>query len=113
VFNGSDYTAVEVDSGGYPVYGSGGEFRRASDYLFEGESVLFGRKGTIDRPLYVNGRFWTVDTMFYTDIDTRTLLPRFAYYWATTLPYGEWATDTALRSTWRPSHQASDPISGT
>jgi type I restriction enzyme S subunit len=98
VFNGSDYTAVEVDSGGYPVYGSGGEFRRASDYLFEGESVLFGRKGTIDRPLYVNGRFWTVDTMFYTDIDTRTLLPRFAYYWATTLPYGEWATDTALPS---------------
>lgn len=98
VFNGSDYTTVEVDSGGYPVYGSGGEFRRASDYLFEGESVLFGRKGTIDRPLYVNGRFWTVDTMFYTDIDTRTLLPRFAYYWATTLPYGEWATDTALPS---------------
>lgn len=98
MFNGSDYTAVEVDSGGYPVYGSGGEFRRASDYLFEGESVLFGRKGTIDRPLYVNGRFWTVDTMFYTDIDTRTLLPRFAYYWATTLPYGEWATDTALPS---------------
>lgn len=98
VLNGTDYAGVEVDSGGYPVYGSGGEFRRASDYLYEGESVLFGRKGTVDRPLYVNGRFWTVDTMFYTDIDTRALLPKFAYYWATTLPYGGWATDTALPS---------------
>ena len=55
--NGADYSAVEVETGGYPVFGSGGEFRRASDYLFDGESVLFGRKGTVDKPLYVNGRF--------------------------------------------------------
>ncbi|QNP56143.1 restriction endonuclease subunit S [Tessaracoccus defluvii] len=98
VMNGADYSAVEVETGGYPVFGSGGEFRRASDYLFDGESVLFGRKGTVDKPLYVNGRFWTVDTMFYSHINERALLPRFAFYWATTLPYGAWATDTALPS---------------
>ena len=98
VMNGADYSAVEVEEGGYPVYGSGGEFRRASKYLYDGESVLFGRKGTVDRPLYVDGRFWTVDTMFYTDIDRRALLPRFAYYWALTVPFKEWATDTALPS---------------
>lgn len=96
--NGADYSSVEVQDGGYPVYGSGGVFRRASAYLFDGESVLFGRKGTIDRPLYVTGKFWTVDTMFYSVIDDRRLLPRFAYYWATTLPFGAWATDTALPS---------------
>jgi len=96
--NGADCGAVEVEEGGYPVYGSGGEFRRASSYLYDGESVLFGRKGTVDRPLYVNGRFWTVDTMYYTIIDRSRLLPRFAYYWATTLPFGAWATDTALPS---------------
>ena len=96
--NGADYASVEVEEGGYPVYGSGGEFRRASTYLFDGESVLFGRKGTVDKPLYVNGRFWTVDTMFYSVIDHSRLMPRFAYYWSTTLPFGAWATDTALPS---------------
>lgn len=96
--NGADYSSIEVEAGGYPVYGSGGEFRRASSYLFDGASVLFGRKGTVDRPLYVSGKFWTVDTMFYSMIDQSRLLPRFAYYWATTLPFQAWATDTALPS---------------
>ncbi|MCW4384466.1 restriction endonuclease subunit S [Salinibacterium sp. SYSU T00001] len=96
--NGADYASVEVEEGGYPVYGSGGEFRRASSYLFEGESVLFGRKGTVDKPLHVNGRFWTVDTMYYTDISTNHLLPRFVYYWAAQLPYAYWVTSTALPS---------------
>lgn len=96
--NGADYSAVEVAEGGYPVYGSGGEFRRASSFLFDGESVLFGRKGTIDRPLLVSGRFWTVDTMFFTEINRSCLVPRFVYYWATQLPYAYWVTSTALPS---------------
>lgn len=96
--NGADYKAVEVAEGGYPVYGSGGEFRRAGRYLFDGESVLFGRKGTIDRPLHVKGRFWTVDTMFYTDLDRAMVVPRYLYYYATTMPFGLYATNTALPS---------------
>lgn len=96
--NGADYSSVEVADGGYPVYGSAGEFRRASEFLFDGESVLFGRKGTVDRPLHVTGRFWTVDTMYYTEIATRHLVPRFVYYWATQLPYSYWLTSTALPS---------------
>ena len=65
--NGSDHKAIETDEG-YPVYGSGGRFAYASSYMHDGESVLLGRKGTIDRPMYVNGRFWTVDTMYWTKI---------------------------------------------
>ena len=51
--NGFDYKHVEVNAAedGYPVYGSGGEFRKASEHLYDGESVLYGRKGTIDKPL--------------------------------------------------------------
>ena len=95
--NGSDYKSVESADGPYPVYGSGGEFARSSDFLYEGESVLFGRKGTVDRPLYVNGRFWTVDTMYYTDSGSR-VEPRFLYYWATTIPFDLYSTNTALPS---------------
>ena len=95
--NGADYKDVEVAEGGYPVYGSGGEFRRASDYLYEGDSVLFGRKGTINRPLLVSGRFWTVDTMFFTELGA-DIEPRFLHYYATTMPFDYYSTNTALPS---------------
>ena len=94
---GTSSTAVEVESGGYPVYGSGGEFRRASAYLHDGPSVLFGRKGTIDRPLLVSGRFWTADTMFYT-IPGDRIDPRYLWYYAQSMPYGFSSTDAALPS---------------
>jgi type I restriction enzyme S subunit len=66
--------------------------------MFDGQSVLFGRKGTVDKPLFVDGKFWTVDTMYYTVIDERHLVPKFLYYVAMSLPFGYWKTDTALPS---------------
>ena len=62
--NGRDYK--HLSSGTIPVYGTGGYMTSVSDFLYEGESVCIGRKGTIDRPMYLNGKFWTVDTLFYT-----------------------------------------------
>lgn len=106
--NGRDYKAVEVAEGGYPVYGSGGEFRRASDFLHDGESILFGRKGTIDRPLYVDGKFWTVDTMYYA-VPFENVCARFLYYFSTTIPFGYYVTSTALPSVTQ-SDLASHPV---
>ena len=94
--NGADHKNVEANEG-FPVYGSGGLFAYASNYLYDGESVLLGRKGTIDRPLYVTGKFWTVDTMYWTKI-----LPnangKFCYYLATSIPFSYYSTNTALPS---------------
>lgn len=95
--SGQDYKHVDDPAGSVPVYGSGGIFASASDYLYDGESVLFGRKGTIDRPAYVCGKFWTVDTMFYTEL-REGVSGRWLYYWATTIPFGLYSTDTALPS---------------
>lgn len=97
ICNGRDYKEVENADGAYPVIGSGGEFARASDFMFEGESVLLGRKGTIDKPLYINGPFWAVDTMFYTKIADNAL-PKFVYYNALAIPFGLYSTNTALPS---------------
>ena len=94
--NGQDYKHVESDHG-YPVYGSGGVFMHASQYLYDGEAVLFGRKGTIDKPLYVNEKFWTVDTMYYA-IPNRTGYGKFLYYLGTLLPFNKYQTSTALPS---------------
>ena len=62
--SGKDYK--HLDSGSIPVYGTGGYMLSVSDYLYEGESVCIGRKGTIDKPMFLDGKFWTVDTLFYT-----------------------------------------------
>ena len=64
--NGKDHK--HLDSGKYPVYGSGGEMRRVDNFLYEGESVLIPRKGSLNNILYVNEAFWSVDTMFYSEM---------------------------------------------
>lgn len=95
--NGRDYKDVEVLTDGYPVYGSGGIFKRSSAYLYDGESVLFGRKGTVDKPLLVDGKFWTVDTMFYSEIAPK-MDARFIHNQAMLFPYNLLSTNTALPS---------------
>lgn len=95
--NGSDHSQVQDDLGEFPVYGSGGEFARASRPLYSGPSVLLGRKGTIDRPLLVDGAFWTVDTMFCAQ-PYATVNPTFLYYACTTIPFDLLSTSTALPS---------------
>ncbi len=94
--NGVDYKEIECAEG-YPVIGSGGQFTFASDYLYDGESILLGRKGTVDKPLYVNGKFWTVDTMYWTKV-LQSAYGRFAYYVALTIPFDYYSTSTALPS---------------
>lgn len=94
--NGADHKQVEREDG-YPVYGSGGVFAYASEFMYDGDSVLLGRKGTIDKPLFVSGKFWTVDTMYWTRIAPDTD-PQFAYYSALTIPFDFYATNTALPS---------------
>src|SRR5690606_26310945 len=81
----------------YPVYGSGGQFAYATKYLHDGEALLFGRKGTIDRPLYVKGKFWTVDTMFYAVVESGYSI-KYLYYLSTRIPFKYYSTSTALPS---------------
>ena len=56
----------KLKTGLIPVYGSGGLMRNVEQALYEKESVLIPRKGTLNNVMYVNHPFWTVDTMFYT-----------------------------------------------
>ena len=58
----------KLADGAYPVYGSGGIMRYAERPLYERESVLIPRKGTLNNVMYVNEPFWSVDTMFYTEM---------------------------------------------
>ena len=85
--NGKDYKHIEVEDGGYPVYGTGGVFSRCSEYLHTGPSVLLGRKGTIDNPLFVNEPFWTSDTIYFTIIDESKILPLLLFRLVHQIPF--------------------------
>jgi type I restriction enzyme, S subunit len=63
---GKDHKHLGV--GNIPVYGSGGIMRFADKALYEKESILIPRKGTLTNLFYVSKPFWSVDTMFYTII---------------------------------------------
>lgn len=97
ICNGGEYSDIEVEEGGYPVIGSGGEFARASKFSYYGKSVLLGRKGTVDKPLFVDGAFWCVDTMFYTKIKD-FMYEKYLYYCALCFPFDYYVTSTALPS---------------
>lgn len=74
--NGKDYK--HLDAGNIPVFGTGGVITHVSEHLYEGESVGIGRKGTIDKPVLLSGKFWTVDTLFYTH-SFKGIIPYFVY----------------------------------
>ena len=62
--SGRDYKHLGV--GDIPVYGTGGVMTFVDDYLYDGDSIGIGRKGTINKPVFLSGKFWSVDTLFYT-----------------------------------------------
>ena len=69
----------ELEDGNYPVYGSGGIIRYVKKPLYTGESVLIPRKGTLNNVMYINGSFWSVDTMFYTEMKQKNVA-KFVYH---------------------------------
>ena len=82
IMNGKDYK--HLDNGDIPVYGSGGVMTYINDFVFDGESVLLPRKGSIGKLYYVNDKFWTVDTIYWTKINSDILKPKFLYYFLQT-----------------------------
>ena len=78
--NGRNQRAVENPDGKYPIYGSGGIMGYADDYICEADTVIVGRKGSINNPIFVEEPFWNVDTAFGLVAKREVLLPRYLYY---------------------------------
>ena len=64
IINGRNQKLVECVDGEYPIYGSGGVMGYASQFLCKAGTTIIGRKGTINKPIYVEEPFWNVDTAF-------------------------------------------------
>ena len=76
--NGSDYKSF--GEGDIPVYGSGGIIAHTNRFAYDKPSVLIPRKGSVDKLYYVDVPFWNVDTIFYTEINTGLVIPRYVYH---------------------------------
>lgn len=74
----------KLSNGRYPVYGSGGIIRYVDHFLCDKSSVLIPRKGTLSNLFYVDKPFWTVDTIFWTEINEEKVNPKFLYYFLLT-----------------------------
>ena len=98
---GKNQKKVLSDSGNIPIYGTGGIMGYATDFLYDKPSVLIGRKGTIDKVRYVENPFWTVDTLFYTEVKENIVIPIYLYYLISQLDlkhYNEGTTIPSLRT---------------
>ena len=86
-----------LDDGDIPVYGSGGIMRYAEKALYEKESILIPRKGTLTNLFYVTEPFWSVDTMFYTIIN-EDCIRKYLFYLLKTLNLASMNVGSAVPS---------------
>lgn len=83
--------------GGVPCYGTGGVMRYVERALYEGESVLIPRKGSLNNVMYVNEAFWTVDTLFYTRMK-RPNIAKLVYFFLCNLKLAKMNVGSAVPS---------------
>ncbi len=81
--NGKDWKSL--GTGDIPVYGSGGVMQYVDTFAYDKPTVLIPRKGSITNIFYVDSPFWNVDTIYYTEIDTDQIIPKFFYYFMKTI----------------------------
>lgn len=89
VRHGRNQSEVEQYDGKYPILATGGEIGKTDTALYDKPSVLIGRKGTIDQPRYMDSPFWTVDTLFYTEMHP-SAHAKFMYYLFSQIPWREY-----------------------
>jgi len=87
VGHGKSQHEIEIAGGKYPILATGGEIGKTNAFLYDQPSVLIGRKGTIDKPQFMDTPFWSIDTLFYTIIG-ESASPKYLYYLFCTI---EWA----------------------
>ncbi len=93
---GKDHKAL--NDGNIPVFGSGGVMRYADTSLYDDESILIPRKGTLSNIFYINEPFWTVDTIFWSKINKKEAFGKFLFYQLKTIDFANLNVGSAVPS---------------
>ena len=95
--HGKDKKAIETQDGRYPILATSGEIGRSNTFLWNKPCVLIGRKGTINKPQYMDIPFWTVDTLFYSDVFQENNA-KYLYYLFNTINWEKYDESTGVPS---------------
>ena len=95
---GKNQKKIECENGKYNILGTGGIIGKTNEFLYDKPSVLIGRKGTIDKIQYVDKPFWTIDTLFYTEINEELVMPQYLYYKLLTIDFKNYNEGTTIPS---------------
>ena len=96
---GKNQKKVQDDENGqYPIFGTGGLMGYSIEYLYDKPSVLIGRKGSIEKVRYIEEPFWTVDTLFYTEVNEKIVIPKFLYYVMSLIDLSRYNEGTSIPS---------------
>lgn len=98
IVNGKNQKRVENPNGQYPIYGSGGIIGYADDYICDGNTVVIGRKGSINTPIFVETPFWNVDTAFGLCANPIKLQPKYLYYFCEKFDFEQLNTTVTIPS---------------
>ena len=81
IINGKAYPEEYNNIGTYPICGSAGIMYYGERKLCDANTIILGRKGNINHPIYMESDYWIVDTAFCLDVNKSILLPKYFYYW--------------------------------
>ena len=98
IINGKNQTKVENPNGKYPIYGSGGIMGYADDYICNSDTVIIGRKGSINKPIFVETPFWNVDTAFGLEANREKLIPKYLFYFCQNFDFEKLNTTVTIPS---------------
>lgn len=95
--HGKNQKAIECQNGIFPILATGGEIGRTNTFIYDKPSVLIGRKGTINKPQYIETPFWTVDTLFWSKMK-ETNIAKFFYYLFQMIKWEVWDEGSTIPS---------------
>ena len=98
IINGRNQRKVEDVNGCFPIYGSGGIMGWANDFICPENTIVIGRKGSINNPIFVNQKFWNVDTAFGLVANPSLLLPKYLYYFCVSFNFEALNTTVTIPS---------------
>ena len=95
---GKSQKKITSNNGRNPIIGTGGILGYSNVFLYDKPSVIIGRKGSINNKMYIDFPFWVVDTTFYTIINTNKVIPRWFYYYISTIDLNKYNEGTTIPS---------------
>ena len=95
--HGKNQKGIECQNGIFPILATGGKIGQTNTFIYNKPSILIGRKGTINKPKYIETPFWTIDTLFWSKMKNDNIA-KFFYYLFQMIKWDAWNEGSTIPS---------------